>query len=453
MIHHRLSLNKSLSRKRTPPGVRFLTKTAKSVKISGTFTTNHKEGFVHLINDRVATGGQRMTVLDSGLTVITVDTGSAFFEANIIVASGLYQDRVPGTAHFLEHLLYEGPARSGIHPLLAGFSHEGDAWTGPCATGYDVTGYTADAEGIIRALLKVVFGDPANFLTEETFRGERPIIASEIRSQWQSRRFSRLLSKALFPSREDRPFSPSGNLETLRQISLRDLVNFYDDHYGPGNVALIVTGGVQHDHVVQWAQEQAARCISERTPLMRDQPRFTRFVYKDPSDDPSMRLYFPRPDSEREVRFTQLVIFLLTEPAGLFWHKLRLARGIYGFSGSVGGREDGDVQLLIEDPESDEVAQIVLGCLKNIADGDFDLSVLDREVASARREDLQRIEALDGKASYPVWSKLLHAHWLYEGEYEIVLIEEIPEDELFPGVQNAARTLLDGPRGRIVTVN
>ena len=85
-------------------------------------------------------------ILPNGLTVFIVKKESKITLAQINFAAGSLDDgNLPGTAHFLEHMLFEGPSHDGIHPKLRHLFIKGiDANASTCLadTEYWVKGFS-----------------------------------------------------------------------------------------------------------------------------------------------------------------------------------------------------------------------------------------------------------------------------------------------------------------------
>ena len=199
----------------------------------------------------------RKEVLPSGLTVLcrtmpdysTVHAmyGTAFGSTTReFVLDGKKITLPAGTAHFLEHKMFE--------------SEEGDAFalyakTGASAnafTSWDRTCYIFSATSYIDENLDILLnmvGKP--WFTKETIAKEQGIIGQEIKMYDDSPDWRLLtgLFRCLYPTDPIRD-DIAGTVESIAQLTPELLYACTDAFYNPGNMVLAVAGNIEMDQVL-----------------------------------------------------------------------------------------------------------------------------------------------------------------------------------------------------------
>ena len=213
-----------------------------------------------LLNNRLFT---RTT--DSGLRVYVYEMPSkssvsaqlavGFGSTMVHVTDNGKRYRLPsGTAHFLEHKLFE---RNGVDSftLFADLGASSNAYTTFNRTTF-VFRSSREYEEPLGILLDF-FREP--MFTKDGVEKEKPIIADEIRMYMDDPgwRTSFNLFRSLYRNigiNDD----IAGNLESLKQIDYVLLNDCFRSFYRPDNMALAVTGPVEHERVFEIAEQLTA---------------------------------------------------------------------------------------------------------------------------------------------------------------------------------------------------
>lgn len=157
-----------------------------------------------------------------------------------------------GTAHFLEHKLFE--------------SEEGDAFERFSETGADANAYTSfdktcylfscasDFSKNLSILLDFVRNP---YFTEETVRKEQGIIGQEIR-MYQDNPGNRLFFSLLDGMYNVHPVKTdiAGTEESISHITADLLYDCYNTFYNPGNMVLAVCGNVTEKQVMEIVEKE-----------------------------------------------------------------------------------------------------------------------------------------------------------------------------------------------------
>ncbi len=210
-----------------------------------------------LLNDRLyahtTAGGLRVYVYEMpGKSSVSAQLAVGFGSTMVHVLDKGSRYRLPaGTAHFLEHKLFE---RNGVDSftLFADLGASSNAYTTFNRTTF-VFRSGREYEEPLRVLLDF-FRKP--LFTEEGVEKEKPIIEDEIRMYMDDPgwRASFNLFRNLYRNigiNED----IAGNLRSIRDIDYRLLNDCFDSFYRPRNMALAVTGPVDHEKVFEIAEQ------------------------------------------------------------------------------------------------------------------------------------------------------------------------------------------------------
>ena len=173
-----------------------------------------------------------------------------------------------GSAHYLEHKLFDMPGGRDISAEFAGLGAMVNAFTS-----YDMTAYyftcTEHFEDCLRLLLDFVY---TPYFTEESVQKERGIIDQEIGMNLDSpdtvvfEELTRCLYRT-HPIRE--PIL--GTRESIRQITPDTLYRIHRAFYTPGNMMLCVLGDVEPETVAELARQRLG--TEYRPPAEKREPK------------------------------------------------------------------------------------------------------------------------------------------------------------------------------------
>lgn len=180
---------------------------------------------------------------------LAVHCGS--MDVEIRSKSGVKECIPIGTAHYLEHKLFESEDGS-VTDAFADNGAEDNAFTSA-----DLTGYYFECnekfEENLRLLLSLV---SSSCFTEDSVQRERDIIAQEICME-EDEPYSLLYYKVMKMLYSKHPIREriAGTTETIGEITEETLRKYYDAFYNPGNMVLCVAGNVDPESVCKVADE------------------------------------------------------------------------------------------------------------------------------------------------------------------------------------------------------
>lgn len=183
-------------------------------------------------------------------------TNYGSIDTKILTEDGTVADIPEGTAHFLEHKLFESED-------LDAFARY--AKTGASAnayTSFDTTCYlfscTGDFNGSLRILLDFV---QSPYFTEQTVSKEQGIIGQEITMYKDVPDWEVLfnLLRALYHSHPVR-IDIAGTVESIAQITAQTLYDCYNNFYNLNNMVLAVAGNVDVNEIIGICDELLKPC-------------------------------------------------------------------------------------------------------------------------------------------------------------------------------------------------
>ncbi len=157
-----------------------------------------------------------------------------------------------GTAHFLEHKLFENSNGVDSTEVFSSYGADANAYTAYQRTAY-LFSCTEQAENSLRELLRFV-REP--YFTEQTVQKEIGIIAEEIR-MYQDNPWERCFQSLLCGLYREHPIRRNicGSEESISRITPEILYDCHKAFYRLSNMALIVCGDVTVEQILSIANE------------------------------------------------------------------------------------------------------------------------------------------------------------------------------------------------------
>ncbi len=185
-------------------------------------------------------------VLPSGLKIIHVprDSGTVCIEMNVRVGSNDEPRDVAGISHFIEHMLFEGTKR---RPGSFEISNEIERLGGEfnAATSNDRTFFYTKVPAkhfdIALDIISDIITNP--LFDEKLIEKEKNIVIDEIKLVNDQPRYFQwvLFQQALYRGHPaGRPIY--GSIKAIEEIDRRKTVGYYEKHYRPKNMTLVIVG-------------------------------------------------------------------------------------------------------------------------------------------------------------------------------------------------------------------
>jgi len=356
-----------------------------------------------------------------------------------------------GISHFLEHMLFTGTERWDEAEVTEVIRRRGGEYNGQTSREETVFYIHVAADDTEFAVdwTHQLLSKPT--LSADKFEKERQVIINEkggefdrLRRAWEwiedhnlGWSVSRTVRRRLFPN-SPLMMPVIGRDKTLNNITHTDLVNYYQDFYGPNNITLLVVGDVDpenaFDLVEQYFGEEPARPSPDTLPPFH--------VVSDPFQ---VRLHGPTPNDQGQF-MTGAMLGAITHPDRFAWwtiaemlenayllevrYELGLSYGVQAYTALYSDVGYFGIYTSTKVSEFDVIRQVVEKHLKRLLDGDFS----EQELSEAKA-------ALRGRTLLNLQDNLEMAWWLssdslvfrddnlpiedYFGEVEQLTVEDI----------------------------
>ena len=206
--------------------------------------------------------GFKITVVPKSLSAVYAMICCNFGGADLEYEKNGEKFSLPaGTAHFLEHKMFEGEDGSDTFLEFDRFGGNANAFTSFENTCY----YFSCTDNFYENLAVLLKSVSSVHFSDASVEKEKNIIAREIKmyDDMPASTVARNLSKALYHNHPTR-FAVSGTVETISEITKETLFRAYDDFYLPENLSLCVCGDVDPEAVKQMAVEYFGNKVGSR---------------------------------------------------------------------------------------------------------------------------------------------------------------------------------------------
>jgi len=266
--------------------------------------------------------------LENGLDVVAECNPEAHSAAlGFFVKTGSRDetDEVAGVSHFLEHMTFKGTPTRSADDVNREFDEIGALHN--AATGEESTVYYAAILPEHQDRAVQLLGDILRpSLRPEDFDTEKQVILEEIRMYEDQPPFGAdEKCKAAHYGPHPMGRSILGTVQSVTQLSVEAMADYFRQRYSPGNIALVGTGRIDFDALVAtarrccgaWEPFPAGRLAEPATP----QQGFQVLLKENAAQQYTVQLA-PAPAAEDDARFpARLLAICLGDDTGsrLFW--------------------------------------------------------------------------------------------------------------------------------------
>lgn len=242
------------------------------------------------------------TRLDNGLTVIAElndSVHSVSFGYYVRTGSRDETADVAGVSHFLEHMAFKGNDRYTADDINRRFDDIGadyNASTSEEVTTFHATvlpEYLPEAFDLLSVVMRPV-------LREEDFDTEKQVILEEI-MMYQDQPGWVIYERIMQEHFQGHPLSQSilGSLESIRDLPVEKMREYYQNRYRTGQIVLAVAGNTTWEQVVQLATEHTqgwpAGTVERDVAPARPQPGKTLVIPREQSVQQHVMALAPAP--------------------------------------------------------------------------------------------------------------------------------------------------------------
>lgn len=207
----------------------------------------------------------RVTTLSNGVRVATEDNGAPTSTVGIWIDAGsrYEHEKNNGVAHFLEHMAFKGTAKRSQTDLELDVENMGahlNAYTSREQTVYYAKCLKKDVAKAVEIIADITQNAK---LGEQEIERERGVILremEEVEGNLQEVVFDHLHSVAY----QGTPLGLTilGPTENIKSIQRTDLQNYISTHYKGPRIVLAGAGGVNHDELVKYAEQNFGKLSS-----------------------------------------------------------------------------------------------------------------------------------------------------------------------------------------------
>ena len=219
--------------------------------------------------------GSKITTLDSGLRVITtaIPTAQAASIAFFVgIGSRGEQPKTNGLSHYIEHMLFKGttrrPSAPDISEAIEGAGGQLNAYTTRETTCYWNNMPFEELETGIDVTADML---QHSVISQDEIDRERTVVQQELRRSHDNPAawVGELLGTAVFG---DQPvgWPVGGSIETVEAMQRDDFFAHMKTFYVASNSVLSVSGNVQHDRVVELANQHFTNLAEGIVPTMSE---------------------------------------------------------------------------------------------------------------------------------------------------------------------------------------
>lgn len=193
--------------------------------------------------------------LENGLQVVLhQDKSDPVVALAIQYGVGSNRERIgkTGFAHLFEHMLFQESENVGQDQFFkiiqdAGGTLNGGTWKDGTVY-YEVV--PKNAMETVMWLESDRMGFFINTVTESAFQNQQEVVQNEKRQRVDNNPYGHtnyVIDKNLYPKGHPYSWQVIGELEDLQNATVDDVLEFYDEFYGPNNATLVLAGDFEYD--------------------------------------------------------------------------------------------------------------------------------------------------------------------------------------------------------------
>lgn len=201
--------------------------------------------------------------LENGLQVILhQDHSDPIISLAVVYHVGSNREKTgrTGFAHLFEHMLFQQSENVDQDQFFKIVQDAGGTLNG--FTFWDGTAYY---EVVPKSALETVMwlesdrmGFFKNTITESAFANQQEVVINEKRQRVDNNPYGHtnyVIHKSIFPEGHPYSWQVIGEMGDLKNAAVEDVIEFYDNFYGPNNATLVVAGDFESEHAKALAEK------------------------------------------------------------------------------------------------------------------------------------------------------------------------------------------------------
>jgi predicted Zn-dependent peptidase len=216
-----------------------------------------------------------MNILPNELTVVTVEMPHIHtMEVSMFVRAGLRFENQQnnGISHFLEHMMFRGNRKyTDSIALNMEFEKIGQDLRASTLGEYTQYGFSPHISGLERGM--EIFSEFFNSPTFPEIEIERGIILEEyyedLNEEGVNVDINNHACKLLYPG-TPMSWPTIGTEESIKNVSVEMLREYFDSHYVPGNMVLAMAGPIRHERNLRLSEKYFSNLLNGVTPISKN---------------------------------------------------------------------------------------------------------------------------------------------------------------------------------------
>lgn len=259
----------------------------------------------------------KKTTLKNGIRVLSEKSAlsrSAAFGVWIDVGTRHEPKALNGLSHMLEHLVFKRTKNRNAFQIASHLEKLGgelNAFTSRENTVYHASVLQNDWKQAVDILSDLVMNMNIN---KDDFAKEKEVISQEIligEDNLEELAYDLFMERALV----GHPLSLRilGQTETLDQVRIKNVTEFYKKNYTGKNIIISAAGAVDHDELVQFIDQKFSKVPAGKKLKAQKKPKFVPFklVYTKPTEQTHFLCGWPTVSFSHPQRFIAMVVSTL----------------------------------------------------------------------------------------------------------------------------------------------
>ncbi len=245
--------------------------------------------------------------LDNGLTVVLQpDTSDPIVSVAILFHVGSNRETKgrTGFAHLFEHMMFQESEHVGQDQFFKIVQEAGGTLNG--GTWEDGTVYFEVVPKNALERMLWLESDRMGFLlptvTQDAFVNQQAVVQNEKRQSYDNRPYGQtryVIDKLLYPENHPYNWQTIGEMDDLRNATLKDVHDFHKKWYGPNNATLVIAGDFDEAKVKEWVKKyfgeiKSSEKVEDLKPMPVELKETKRAYYEDNfAESPELNMVFP----------------------------------------------------------------------------------------------------------------------------------------------------------------